>query len=258
MEPTKLVLLRHGQSTWNKQKKFTGWTDVDLTQDGIAEAQKAGRLLRQECYVFDLAYTSVLKRAIRTLWIVLDRMDLMWIPVYRSWRLNERHYGDLQEHTHREMEDIHGKKQVHLWRRGYAVRPPVLSDRRSDERFPGRDLRYKGVDPKDLPLTESLKDAVARILPYWRAEIAPVLKQGRRTLIVAHGNTLRALVKHLNHISDANISKLNITTGIPLVYELDRKLEVSKYYSLGDRGRMRRVIKALAEQGKKKPGETDK
>jgi 2,3-bisphosphoglycerate-dependent phosphoglycerate mutase len=258
MESTRLVLLRHGESEWNKEdnRRFTGWTDIDLSDGGIDEAHKAGRLLRQEGYVFDVAFTSVLRRAIRTLWIVLDEMDLMWIPVHRSWRLNERHYGALQKHTHSEMKASHGQEQVQLWRRGYDVRPPALD--RDDERFPGRDPRYKGIDPEELPLTESLKDAVARILPYWHKEIAPVLRQRQRTLILAHGNTLRALVKHLDHVSDDDIVNLNIPTGIPLVYELDGNLDAVKHYYLGDPDRIRQAIDLVAGQGKIKSDESDK
>lgn len=256
MESTRLVLLRHGESTWNKENKFTGWTDVDLTSGGIDEAHAAGQLLRQEGYVFDVAFTSVLRRAIRTLWIVLDEMDLMWIPVRRSWRLNERHYGALQGLDKTETAKRYSEEQVQLWRRGYDVRPPALD--RDDERFPGRDPRYKGIDPEELPLTESLKDTVARFLPYWHDEIAPVLKQGQRTLIVAHGNSLRALVKHVDHVSDDDIVRLNIPTGIPLVYELDHNLDAIKHYYLGDPDRIRKAIDSVAGQGKIQSDESDK
>jgi 2,3-bisphosphoglycerate-dependent phosphoglycerate mutase len=252
----RLVLLRHGESTWNKENKFTGWTDIDLSDRGIDEAHEAGRILRQESYVFDVAFTSVLRRAIRTLWIVLDEMDLMWIPVDRSWRLNERHYGALQGLDKGETAKRFSEEQVHLWRRGYDVRPPALD--REDARFPGLDPRYRGIEPEELPLTESLKDTVARFLPYWHEEIAPVLKQGQRTLIVAHGNSLRALVKHVDHVSDDDIIGLNIPTGIPLVYELDHNLDAVKHYYLGDPARIRRATDAVARQGKIQPGESNK
>ena len=227
----RLVLLRHGESEWNEENRFTGWTDVDLCCDGIAEAHRAGRLLRESGYAFDEAHTSVLRRAIRTLWIVLDEMALMWLPVHRSWRLNERHYGALQGLNKDETARCHGAEQVHVWRRSYDVRPPALT--RDDTRWPGHDPRYRDVDPAALPLTESLKDTVARFLPYWHETIAPALEAGRRVLIVAHGNSLRALVKHLDQMSDDAIVDLNIPTGVPLVYELDHALSPVRHFYLG-------------------------
>jgi 2,3-bisphosphoglycerate-dependent phosphoglycerate mutase len=244
----KLVLLRHGESIWNKENRFTGWTDVDLSEKGIAEARTAGERLRQEGIVFDVAYTSVLKRAIRTLWITLDEMDLMWIPVHRSWRLNERHYGALQGLNKAETAEKYGEEQVHIWRRSYDVPPPALE--MSDERFPGRDPRYKGLGEKDLPLCESLKDTIARCLPYWHQEIAPAIKSGKRVLIAAHGNSLRALVKYLDNISDDKIVGLNIPTGIPLVYELDSDLKPLRNYYLGDPEAVRKAMEKVAAQGK--------
>jgi 2,3-bisphosphoglycerate-dependent phosphoglycerate mutase len=227
----KLVLLRHGESLWNKENRFTGWTDVDLTEKGAEEAKEAGRTLREEGYVFDIAYTSVLKRAIRTLWLVLDEMDLMWIPVYRSWRLNERHYGGLQGLNKAEMTEKHGMEQVKLWRRSYDVRPPALTP--DDPRYPGKDPRYAKLSARDLPLTECLKDTVERFLPYWHETIAPVVRQGKRVLIAAHGNSMRALVKYLDHIPDVKIVGLNIPTGVPLVYELEDDLAPIRNYSGG-------------------------
>ena len=246
-----LVLLRHGESTWNKEGKFTGWTDVDLSDRGIAEASNAGRTLREKGYVFDVAFTSVLTRAIRTLWLVLDEMDLMWIPVHRSWRLNERHYGALQGSGKAEMAAKVGEDQVHLWRRGYGVRPPALD--RMDSRYPGNDPRYGQLDPNDLPLTESLKDTVDRFLPYWHEVIAPALILGQRALVSAHGNSLRALVKYLDNISDNDIPGLNIPTGIPLVYELDAGLKPLRHYDLGDADGVRKAIDRVAKQGKAAP-----
>ena len=249
---TKLVLLRHGQSTWNKEDKFTGWTDVDLSEEGIAEARQAAATLKQEGYEFDVAFTSVLKRAIRTLWLVLDDMDLMWIPVYRSWRLNERHYGALQGLSKTEMAAKVGEEQVHLWRRGYAVRPPALEV--ADPRSPQHDSRYHDVPAGALPLTESLKDTVDRFLPYWHETIAPALKSGKRVLVAAHGNSLRALVKFLDGVSDADITGLNIPTGIPLVYELDEELRPLRHYYLGDAGAVKKAIDQVVAQGKAKGG----
>ena len=229
---TKVVLLRHGESVWNEENRFTGWTDVDLTPKGRVEAQEAGEVLRAEGYSFDAAYTSVLKRAIRTLWIVLDEMDLMWIPVYRSWRLNERHYGALQGLNKAETAAKFGEDQVKIWRRSYAVPPPPLTA--DDARFPGLDPRYRGLSTEQLPLTECLKDTVARFLPYWHETIAPTIDQGQKVLIAAHGNSLRALVKYLDDISEDEIVELNIPTGMPLVYELDGALRPINRYYLGD------------------------
>jgi 2,3-bisphosphoglycerate-dependent phosphoglycerate mutase len=247
---TKLVLLRHGESDWNKENRFTGWTDVDLSVNGREEAREAGVVLRAEGYTFDQAYTSVLKRAIRTLWIVLDEMDLMWIPVERSWRLNERHYGALQGLNKAETAAKFGEEQVKIWRRSYAISPPPLEA--SDERYPGRDPRYRSLSAEELPLTECLKDTVARFLPYWLGTIAPAIRQGRKVLIAAHGNSLRALVKYLDEISEADIVELNIPTGMPLVYELDEHLKPRNRYYLGDPEKVRVAMEAVAAQGKKK------
>jgi 2,3-bisphosphoglycerate-dependent phosphoglycerate mutase len=228
----KVVLLRHGESTWNKENRFTGWTDVDLSDKGREEATEAGRLLREGGYVFDLAYTSVLKRAIRTLWIALDGLDQMWIPVEKSWRLNERHYGALQGLNKAETAAKHGEAQVKIWRRSYDIPPPPLTA--DDPRHPSRDPRYAGLSASDLPLTESLKSTVDRFMPYWNGTIAPAVASGRRVLIAAHGNSLRALVKYLDHIDEQTIVELNIPTGIPLVYELDDNLRPIRHYYLGD------------------------
>ena len=228
----KLVLLRHGESTWNKENRFTGWTDVDLSDRGREEALEAGRLLKDGEYAFDVAYTSVLKRAIRTLWIALDVLDQMWIPVLKSWRLNERHYGSLQGLDKAETAAAHGEEQTKIWRRSYDIPPPPLMP--DDERHPGRDPRYASLKPHELPLTESLKDTVARFLPYWLGTIAPDISAGKRVLIAAHGNSLRALKKYLDDISEAEIVELNIPTGIPLVYELDDHLRPIRSYYLGD------------------------
>ena len=227
-----VVLLRHGESTWNQENRFTGWTDVDLSDKGRQEAAEAGRLLKEGGYVFDVAFTSVLKRAIRTLWITLDALDLMWIPVTKDWRLNERHYGALQGLNKAETAAKHGEAQVKIWRRSYDIPPPPLS--RDDERYAGRDPRYRNARPEDVPLTESLKDTVARFLPYWHGTIAPAIVSGQRVLITAHGNSLRALVKYLDNVPDAEIVELNIPTGIPLVYELDEKLRPVRRFYLGD------------------------
>jgi 2,3-bisphosphoglycerate-dependent phosphoglycerate mutase len=227
-----LVLLRHGESDWNKENRFTGWTDVDLSARGREEAREAGRLLKEGGYGFDLAFTSVLKRAIRTLWIALDEMDLMWIPVEKCWRLNERHYGALQGLNKAETAAQHGEAQVKIWRRSYDIPPPALE--RADPRHPSRDPRYAALSDSELPLTESLKDTVARFLPYWHDTIAPAVTSGRRVLIAAHGNSLRALVKYLDNISEKAIVELNIPTGIPLVYELDLRLKPVRHYYLGD------------------------
>jgi 2,3-bisphosphoglycerate-dependent phosphoglycerate mutase len=244
----KIVLLRHGESIWNKENRFTGWTDVDLTPKGMDEAKNAGELLKKQGYAFDIAYTSVLKRGIRTLWIVLDEMDLMWIPVYRHWRLNERHYGNLQGlYKHKLAEEI-GEKQVHIWRRSYDVPPPPLKT--SDPRYPGNDPRYKDLTPEELPLTECLKDTVERFLPYWHDIISPTIKAGKRVIISAHGNSLRALVKFLDNIPENEIVDLNIPTGIPLVYELDDDLKPIKSYYLGDPEEIEKATQAVADQGK--------
>jgi 2,3-bisphosphoglycerate-dependent phosphoglycerate mutase len=242
----RLVLLRHGESEWNLEDRFTGWTDVDLSERGIQEAHKAAHLLRAEGYIFDVAYTSVLKRAIRTLWIVLDELDMMWLPVHRSWRLNERHYGALQGLNKKETATEFGEKQVHQWRRGYAVRPPALS--LDDERHPRFDPRYAHLKPEELPSTESLKDTLDRVLPYWHEVIAPALQDGQKVLISAHGNSLRALVKHLDHISDEDIPGLNIPTGFPLVYELDEELNAQEHYYLGDAGEIKKAISSVVAQ----------
>jgi 2,3-bisphosphoglycerate-dependent phosphoglycerate mutase len=246
----KLVLLRHGESVWNKENRFTGWTDVDLSQKGLEEAKKAGQLLKQEGYVFDLAYTSVLKRAIRTLWLTLDEMDLMWIPVYNSWRLNERHYGALQGLNKAETAAKYGEAQVLIWRRSYDIPPLALE--KNDPRYPGNDARYKNLAVKDIPLTECLKDTVARFLPYWHEVIAPVVRSGKRLIITAHGNSLRALVKYLDNISDEKIINLNIPTGMPLVYELEDDLKPIKSYYLGDPEAVKKAMEAVANQGKSK------
>ena len=244
----KLVLLRHGESVWNRENRFTGWTDVDLSEQGLKEAHDAGSLLRQAGFAFDLAFTSVLKRAIRTLWVVLDDMDRMWIPVHNSWRLNERHYGALQGLNKGEMAARFGDEQILTWRRSYDVRPPALEP--GDERWPGRDPRYKELGPGELPATECLKDTVARFLPYWSATIAPTVKSGRQVIIVAHGNSIRALVKYLDQVSDQDIVSLNIPTGTPLVYELDADLKPLEHYYLGDQERIAAATAAVAAQGK--------
>jgi len=228
----KLVLLRHGESTWNKENRFTGWTDVDLSAVGLEEAKAAGRLLKDGGYTFDVAFTSVLKRAIRTLWTALDELDLLWIPVTKDWRLNERHYGALQGLNKAETAAKHGDAQIKIWRRSYDIPPPPLTP--DDERYPARDPRYANLDPKLLPLTESLKDTVARFLPYWHESIAPAIQSGRRVIIAAHGNSLRALVKYLDNVSEKDIVELNIPTGIPLVYELNDDLTPIRHYYLGD------------------------
>lgn len=247
----KLVLLRHGESVWNKENRFTGWTDVDLSDKGIEEAKKGGSVLKKEGFVFDAAFTSVLKRAIRTLWIALEEMDLMWIPVQNCWRLNERHYGALQGLNKSEIAAKFGEKQVLIWRRSYDVPPPAL--KADDLRSAKNDPRYKNMNPKDIPLTECLKDTVARFLPYWHEAIAPAIKSGKRVIIAAHGNSLRALVKYLDNVSEQEIVNLNIPTGIPLVYELDNSLKSLKHYYLGDPEEIKKVMEAVAAQGKVKP-----
>lgn len=246
----KLVLLRHGQSTWNLENRFTGWTDVDLTDQGRDEARRAGEQLRADGFEFDVVYTSVLKRAIRTMWLALDELDQMWLPIIRDYRLNERHYGALQGLNKSETAERHGEEQVKIWRRSYATPPPALTD--EDERHPSRDRRYANVPKDKLPLTESLKDTVARFLPLWNEEIAPKIKSGTRTLIVAHGNSLRALVKHLDQMSEDEILKLNIPTGIPLCYELDADLKPIKHYYLGDPEAAKKAAEAVANQAKSK------
>src|SRR5512134_2705792 len=228
----KLVLIRHGQSTWNLENRFTGWTDVGLTAQGEAEAHESGRLLREGDYEFDVAYTSVLRRAIKTLWIVMEEMELEWLPVYKAWQLNERHYGALQGLNKAEMAQKFGEEQVHVWRRSYDIPPPALDA--SDERHPSFDRRYASLTPEQLPATESLKITLERVLPYWHMVLAPVIKSGKRVIIAAHGNSIRALVKYLDHISEAEITELNIPTGLPLVYELDEHLKPIKHYYLGD------------------------
>ncbi len=246
----KVVLLRHGESEWNKANLFTGWTDVDLSEKGLQEAKQAAELLKNEGYTFDIAYTSVLKRAIRTLWLVLDGMDLMWIPVVRSWHLNERMYGALQGLNKAQTAEKYGTEQVHLWRRSYDVPPPALE--KDDDRYPGKDPRYADLDEKEVPTTECLKDTVNRFLPYWKDTIAPTIKSGKRVIIAAHGNSLRALVKYLDNISDEEIPGLNIPTGVPLVYELDNDMKPIKHYYLGDQEAINNAINAVANQTKKK------
>ena len=246
----KLVLVRHGQSTWNLENRFTGWTDVGLTEQGISEAHEAGRLLREEGYTFDVAYTSVLKRAIKTLWIVLEEMELEWIPVYRAWQLNERHYGALQGLNKSEMAAKFGDEQVHIWRRSYDVPPPALEP--TDERHPKFDPRYASLTADELPATESLKITLERVLPYWHSTLAPAIKSGQRLLVVAHGNSLRAMVKYLDHVSEEEIPGLNIPTGVPLVYELDDDLKPITHYYLGDPEAVAKAAAAVANQGKAK------
>jgi 2,3-bisphosphoglycerate-dependent phosphoglycerate mutase len=250
MMPT-LVLLRHGESTWNKENRFTGWTDVDLSERGREEARQSGQLLKEGGYQFDLAYTSVLKRAIRTLWIALDQLDQMWLPVVNDWRLNERHYGALQGLNKAETAAKHGEAQVKIWRRSYDIPPPPLDP--ADPRHAGRDPRYATLSPSEIPLTESLKDTVARFLPYWHEEIAPTIRRGRRVLIVAHGNSLRALVKYLDGISDEAIVELNIPTGIPLVYELDDHLNATRRFYLGDEQAAAEAAARVAGQSRATP-----
>ena len=246
----KIVLLRHGESTWNQENRFTGWTDVGLTEKGLAEAVAAGRLLKAQGFDFDIAYTSVLKRAIKTLWVVLEEMDRMWLPIEHSWRLNERHYGALQGLNKAETAAQYGEAQVKLWRRSYDVPPPALED--GDERLSLNDPRYAGLQPGELPRAECLKDTVARFLPYWRETVAPAVKTGKRVIIVAHGNSLRALIKYLDGVSDEEIVGLNVPTGQPLVYELDAELKPLRHYYLGDEDEIRAAMEAVANQGKAK------
>jgi 2,3-bisphosphoglycerate-dependent phosphoglycerate mutase len=243
-----IVLLRHGESAWNKENRFTGWTDVDLSPQGIAEAQAAGQILRKEGYSFDLAYTSVLKRAVRTLWIALDELDLMWIPVVNSWRLNERHYGALQGLNKAETAAKYGQEQVKIWRRSYDVPPPPLE--MADQRYPGKDPRYAGLSRDELPLGECLKDTVERFLPCWHGTIVPAVRTGRRVIIAAHGNSLRALVKYLDNVSENDIVELNIPTGIPLVYHLDESLKPVKSFYLGDPQAVKKAMESVKNQGR--------
>ena len=244
----RLVLLRHGESTWNKENRFTGWTDVDLSDKGREEAREAGRLMAAEGFAFDIAYTSVMTRAIRTLWIALEEMQLLWLPVVKSWRLNERHYGALQGLNKAETAAAHGEAQVKIWRRSYDIPPPPLT--LDDPRHPSRDRRYAGVPPQQLPLTESLKDTVERFIPYWHEVIAPDISSGRNVLIAAHGNSLRALVKYLDTVAEQDIVELNIPTGVPLVYELDQDLKPLRKFYLGDQDAIRQRAAAVASQGK--------
>ncbi len=246
----KLVLLRHGESTWNKENRFTGWTDVDLSDKGMEEARMAGDKLQEKGFTFDIAYTSVLKRAIRTLWIVMDVMDLMWLPVKNSWRLNERHYGALQGLNKSETAKKYGEEQVLVWRRSYDIPPPPLG--KNDERYPGREAKYSNLAESQLPLTESLKDTYARCLPYWHSTIAPAVRSGKRVIISAHGNSLRALVKYLDNLSEEAVVGLNIPTGIPLVYELDGNLKKLKSYYLASDEELESATRAVADQGKVK------
>jgi 2,3-bisphosphoglycerate-dependent phosphoglycerate mutase len=243
---TQVVLLRHGESVWNKENLFTGWTDVDLSERGREEAAEAGRILKEKGFVFDIAFTSVLKRAIRTLWLVLDGMDLMWIPVYRDWRLNERHYGALQGLNKSETAAKYGEAQVKIWRRSYDIRPPALEG--EDPRHPKFDRRYAEIAAERLPATECLKDTVERFLPCWRDRITREIRAGKKVLVTAHGNSLRALVKHLDCVSDADIVELNIPTGIPLVYELDDDLKPIRHYYLGDQERIAEAMRSVASQ----------
>lgn len=246
----KVVLLRHGESTWNKENRFTGWTDVDLSDKGREEARQGGVVLKKEGFVFDVAYTSVLKRAIKTLWIVLEELDLMWIPVHNSWRLNERHYGNLQGLNKSETAEKFGDEQVLIWRRSYHIPPPPLDG--NDPRNPARDPRYKNVEYKDIPLTECLKDTVDRFLPYWHSVITPAIRDGKNVIVAAHGNSLRALIKYLDNISETDIVNLNIPTGMPLVYELDKDMKPIKHYYLGDPEAVSKAMAEVANQGKSK------
>lgn len=243
-----LVLIRHGESQWNKENRFTGWTDVDISEKGVEEGRRAGKLLREKGFTFDLSFTSLLKRAIRTGFIVQDEMDLLWIPVERSWRLNERHYGALQGLNKSETAEKFGDAQVKIWRRSYDVPPPPLE--KNDPRYPGADPRYKGLAEKDIPLTECLKDTVDRFLPLWHESIAPAIKSGKKVMIAAHGNSLRALVKYLDNMTEAEIMELNIPTGVPLVYELDDQLKPVRHYYLGDEESIKAAMASVANQGK--------
>jgi 2,3-bisphosphoglycerate-dependent phosphoglycerate mutase len=246
----KLVLLRHGESIWNKDNLFTGWADVDLSDNGKIEAVKAGQLLKSEGFSFDVAFASILRRAIRTLWITLDVLDLMWIPIELSWRLNERHYGALQGLNKAETAAKYGEEQVLIWRRSYDICPPALAE--SDPRHPGKDPRYRELSRSELPLSECLKDTVARFLPYWHQTIVPTIQSGKKTIITAHGNSLRALVKYLDDISDQDILTLNMPTGVPLVYELDDQLKPLRHYYLGDQEAIAKAVAVVANQGRAK------
>ena len=246
----KLVLIRHGESTWNQENRFTGWTDVDLNTKGLSEAKAAGELLKHEGDTFDRAYVSVLKRALRTLWMILDELDELWIPVERSWKLNERHYGSLQGLNKGETAAKFGDDQVKVWRRSYDVPPPALE--KSDERWPGHDPRYKDVPKAELPVTECLKDTVERVVPYWINEVAPAVKRGEKVLVTAHGNTLRAMVMYLDNLSEEQVLSLNIPTGVPLVYELDESLKPIRSYYLGDQEAIAAAAAAVAAQGQSK------
>ncbi|MBQ9904926.1 MAG: 2,3-diphosphoglycerate-dependent phosphoglycerate mutase [Synergistaceae bacterium] len=245
-----IVLIRHGESAWNKENRFTGWTDVPLSEKGIEEARSAGKLLKAEGYAFDCAFTSVLKRAIKTLWLVLEEMDRMWIPVTHSWKLNERHYGGLQGLNKADTAAKYGDAQVKIWRRSYDIQPPALT--KEDERYPGHDPRYAGLNDAELPLTECLADTVARVVPYWNESIAPVIKSGKKIIIAAHGNSLRALVKYLDNVSEKDILELNIPTGVPLVYELDEELKPVSHKYLGDAEAIAKAQAAVASQGSAK------
>ncbi len=246
----KLVLLRHGESDWNRENRFTGWTDVDLSEKGVQEAKQAGRVLKEQGFVFDVAYTSLLKRAIKTLLYALDELDMLWLPVHHSWRLNERHYGALQGLNKSETAQKFGEEQVRVWRRSYDIQPPALE--KNDPRFPGHDIRYKHLTEKELPTTECLKDTVERFLPHWHEVIKPTILSGKRVIIAAHGNSLRALVKYLDNISDDEIIGLNIPTGVPLVYELDAQLKPIRSQYLGDEATVRQAMNVVANQGKAK------
>jgi len=244
----KLVLIRHGQSEWNLENRFTGWTDVDLTEQGIREAVEGAKLLKKEGIVFDVAHTSFLKRAIRTLWLVQDEMDIMWLPVFNTWRLNERHYGTLQGLNKAETAKKYGDEQVFTWRRSFDIPPPELDV--SDERYPGHDPRYASLSSEELPRCESLKTTIDRTMPYWFETIVPQIRAGKRVLVVAHGNSLRGLVKYLDDVSDEDITKLNIPTGLPLVYELDEKLNPIRHYYLGDQEAAAKAAEAVANQAR--------
>ncbi len=246
----KIVLLRHGESEWNKENRFTGWTDVDLSDKGVEEAKAGGKLMKEAGFKFDLAYTSVLKRAIRTLTFALEEMDQLWIPVVKTWRLNERHYGALQGLNKAETAKKYGDEQVHIWRRSYDIQPPALTS--DDDRFPGKDRRYADLTKEELPLTECLKDTVARFLPFWHETVAPAIKSGKQIIVAAHGNSLRALVKYLDNIPESEIVELNIPTGIPLVYELDQDLKPIRHYYLGDPEEAKKKAEAVANQAKAK------
>jgi 2,3-bisphosphoglycerate-dependent phosphoglycerate mutase len=246
----RLVLVRHGESTWNMENRFTGWTDVPLSDKGVREAIQAGRLLREQGFTFDVAYTSVLRRAIKTLWLALEELDLMWIPIHHDWRLNERHYGALQGLNKAETAAQYGEEQVLIWRRSYDIPPPPLE--KSDPRFPGLDPRYTNLSPVELPVAESLKDTVARFLPCWHDTLAPAVRSGKRVLVAAHGNSIRAMVKYLDNVSEEEIVGINIPTGVPLVYELNDDLRPLRHYYLGDPEEVRRAMQQVASQGKAK------